>query len=54
VLLLLDNNDFVRLRLKCEVMKMGFVIMELYDLETHLIRIMDFTGSRVRMSDTTS
>ena len=48
----MDDNDFVRL--KCVVMKIGSVMMELHDLETHLNRIMDFTGSRVRMSDTTS
>ena len=35
-------------------MKMGFVIVEYQDFETHLNRIKDFTGSRVRMSNTTS
>jgi hypothetical protein len=35
-------------------MKSGLVMMEKQDLETHLNRIKDFTGSRVRMSNTTS
>ena len=33
---------------------MGFVIVEYHDLETHLNRIKDFTGSRVIMSNTMS
>ena len=32
-------------------MKLGFVIVEYHDLETHLNRIKDFTGSRVSMSN---
>jgi hypothetical protein len=36
------------------VMKMGLVIVELQDLETHLNLIKDLTGSLVRMSNTTS
>ena len=35
-------------------MKIGLVNMEFQDLETHLNRSIDFTGSRVRMSYTTS
>ena len=34
-------------------MKMGFVIVEFQEWETHLNRIKDFTGSQVRMSNTT-
>jgi hypothetical protein len=52
LLLLLFDNDLARTR--CIVMKMGLVMMEFQDLETHLNRIMDFTESRVRMSDTMS
>jgi hypothetical protein len=38
----------------CVVMKSGLLIMEFQDLETHLNQTKDFTGSRVRMSNTTS
>jgi hypothetical protein len=41
-------------RSKCVLMKSGLVMMEFQGLETHLNLINDFTGSRVRMSDTTS
>ena len=53
--MLFDNDfDWLRLKLKCVVMKLGLVMMEFQDLETHLNLIKDFTGSRVRMSNTTS
>jgi hypothetical protein len=45
------DDDFVWWM--CLVMKMGFVIVEYQDLETHLNRINDLTGSRVKMLDTT-
>ena len=35
-------------------MKMELEIVEYQDLETHLNRIKDFTGTRVRTSNTTS
>ena len=54
LLLLLLDNDLALLRLKCALMKMGSVMVEFKDLETHLNRIMGFTGSRVRISNTTS
>ena len=47
----MSDNELARSR--CFVMKMGFVIVEFQDWETHLNRIKDFTGSRVRMSNTT-
>ena len=54
--MLLDDNDLALLswRFKCLVMKMGSVIVENQDLETHLNLIKDFTGSRVSMSITMS
>jgi hypothetical protein len=52
---LFDNDfDWLRLKLKCLVMKMGLVMMEFQVMETHLNLIKDFTGSRVRISNTTS
>ena len=44
-----NDSDLVLLGLKCLVMKMGLVMLEYHDLETHLNRIMDFTGSWLRM-----
>ena len=51
---LLFDKDLAWLKLKCVVMKIGLVNMEFQDLETHLNRNIDFTGSRIRMSYTTS
>ena len=45
-----DDLGWFRLSLKCVEMKVGSVIMELKDFETHLNLINNFTGSRVRMS----
>ena len=44
------DNDFVLLRLKCVVMKIGVVIVEFKDLETDLNRIKDLAGKHGRMS----
>ena len=53
-LLSVDSDSFALLRLRCVVMKIGLVMVEYQDLETHLKRIKDFTGSQVRMSNTMS
>ena len=50
----MDISDLVRLRLKCVEMKVGSEIMESQDLETNLNRVKDFTGSRPKISLTTS
>ena len=52
--MLVDVSDLVRLRLKCVEMKVGSEMMELQDLETDLNLVKDFTGSRTKMSLTTS
>ena len=41
-------------RLRCALMKMGLVIVEYPDLETHLNRIKDFTERQVSISNTIS
>ena len=41
-------------RVRLELMKAGLVIREFHDLETHLNRIRDFTGSLCRISSNTS
>ena len=46
------GNDLILLR--CVVMNEGLVMVEFKDLETHLNRIKDLTGTRVRISKTTS
>ena len=50
----MDSDSFALLRLRCVVMKIGLVMVEYQDLETYLYRTKDFTGSQVRMSNTTS
>ena len=52
--MLVDVSDLVRLRLKCVEMRVGSEMMELQDLETDLNLVKDFTGSRPKMSLTTS
>ena len=37
-----NDSDRLRLRLKCLLMKVGLVVIELPDLETHPNRIQDF------------
>ena len=49
-----NDSDWLRLSLKCLVMKVGSVMMESQDLEMHLNLVKDFTGSWPRMSSTTS
>ena len=51
-MLLLLDSDIAWLR--CVAMNLGSVIVESKDLETHLNRIKDFTGIRLRMSYTMS
>ncbi len=46
------GNDLILLR--CVEMNKGLVMVEFKDLETHLNRIKDLTGTRVRISKTTS
>ena len=41
----INDSDWLRLSLKCLVMKVGSVIMESHDFEMHLNRVKDFTGS---------
>ena len=41
----INDSDWLRLSLKCLVMKVVSVMMESQDLETHLKRVKDFTGS---------
>ena len=50
----IDDSDWLRLSFKCLLMKMGSLIMEFQDFETHLNRIKDFTGRWAKMSSTTS
>ena len=50
----IDDSDWLRLSFKCFLMKVVSVMMELQDFETHLNLVKDFTGSRARMSSTTS
>ena len=40
-----NDSDWLRLSLKCLVMKVGSVMMESQDLEMHLNLVKDFTGS---------
>ena len=41
----INDSDWLRLSLKCLVMKVGLVMMESQDLEMHLKQVKDFTGS---------
>ena len=41
----INDSDWLRLSLKCLVMKVGLVMMESQDLETHLKQVKDFSGS---------
>ena len=50
----MDISDLVRLRLKSVETKVESEMMELQVLETDLNRVKDFTGSRPKMSLTTS
>ena len=50
----INDSDCLRLSLKCLVMKVGSVMMESQDFETHLNRVKDFTGRWPRMSSMTS
>ena len=50
----IDDSDWLWLSFKCLLMKVVSVMMELQDFETHLNLVKDFTGSRARMSSTTS
>ena len=50
----IDDSDWLRLSFKCLQMKVVSVIMEFQDFETHLNLVKDFTGSRARMSYTSS
>ena len=48
----INDSHWLRLSLKCLLMKVVPVMIELQDLETHLNRVKDFTSSRPRMSST--
>ena len=50
----IDDSDWLWLSCECLLMKVVSVMMELQDFETHLNLVKDFTGSRARMSSTTS
>ena len=41
----INDSHWLRLSLKCLLMKVVPVMIELQDLETHLNRVKDFTGS---------
>ena len=50
----INDSDWLRLSLKCLVMKVVSVMMESQDFETPLNRVEDFTRRWPRMSSTTS